>query len=82
MQFEFAPKGVCAKKMVIDIDGDIVKSVQIVGGCHGNSQGISSLVRDMKVSDVIQRLEGIKCGFKSSSCPDQLAKALKEYTEK
>ncbi len=82
MQFEYAPKGVCAKKMVIDVEGDIVKNVRIIGGCHGNSQGISSLVRDMKINDVIERLEGIKCGFKNSSCPDQLAQALKEYAKK
>lgn len=82
MKFEFVPRGVCARKMVIDVEGDIVSNVQIVGGCHGNSQGISSLVKGMKVDDVIERLEGIKCGFKNSSCPDQLAKALKEHTGK
>ncbi len=82
MKFEFVPRGVCARKMVIDVEGDIVSNVQIVGGCHGNSQGISSLVKGMKVDDVIERLEGIKCGFKNSSCPDQLAKALKEHTAK
>ncbi|MBQ7132452.1 MAG: TIGR03905 family TSCPD domain-containing protein [Oscillospiraceae bacterium] len=82
MKFEFVPRGVCARKMVIDVEGDIVSNVQIVGGCHGNSQGISSLVKGMKVDDVIERLEGIKCGFKNSSCPDQLAKALKEHLGK
>lgn len=82
MKFEFVPKGVCARKMVIDVEGDTINNVQIVGGCHGNSQGISSLVKGMKVDDVIERLEGIKCGFKNSSCPDQLAKALKEHAGK
>ena len=62
-----------------DIDGDILKSVEFIGGCAGNTKGIAKLVEGMKVEDVIARLEGIPCGPRTTSCPDQLAKALKEY---
>lgn len=77
MVMEYKPSGVCSRKMVIDVEDGIVKSLEVVGGCHGNLQGISKLVEGMKVEDVISRLEGIRCGFKPTSCPDQLAKALK-----
>lgn len=77
MVMEYKPTGVCSRKMVIDVEDGIVKSLEVVGGCHGNLQGISKLVEGMKVEDVISRLEGIRCGFKPTSCPDQLAKALK-----
>ena len=60
------------------LDGDKIKDVDFVGGCNGNLQGISSLVKGMKVEDAIERLDGIKCGSKATSCPDQLAKALRE----
>lgn len=73
----FSPQGVCSKKMTLDLEGGIVRSLLVEGGCSGNSQGISSLVVGMPAEDVIARLEGIQCGFKSTSCPDQLAKALK-----
>lgn len=63
----------------IKVEDDIIKSVRYQGGCHGNLQGIARLVEGMKVDEIIARLEGIKCGFKPTSCPDQLAKALKEY---
>ena len=81
MTYEYTPKGVCSRKMIIEIDDGIVTDVQIMGGCNGNLQGISSLVKGMPVDEVIKRLEGINCGFKDTSCPDQLAKALKEATE-
>lgn len=77
MVMEYKPSGVCSRKMVIDVEEGVVKSLEVVGGCHGNLQGISKLVEGMKVEDVISRLEGIRCGFKPTSCPDQLAKALK-----
>ena len=77
MVMEYKPSGVCSRKMVIDVEDGIVKSLEVIGGCHGNLQGISKLVEGMKVEDVIARLEGIRCGFKPTSCPDQLAKALK-----
>lgn len=77
----FKTSGVCSSQILFDVDGDIIKSVQFVGGCSGNTQGVARLVEGMKVQDAIDRLDGIKCGFKSTSCPDQLAKALKEYKE-
>lgn len=72
--------GTCAKKIDIEIDeDDIIKDIKFFGGCSGNTQGIASLVKGMKAEDIIERLEGIKCGFKETSCPDQLSKALKNY---
>ncbi len=82
MTFEYTPKGVCSRKMIIEIDGDTVKSLSVIGGCHGNLQGISSLVKGMKVDEVISRLDGIDCGGKGTSCPAQLALALKQYKER
>lgn len=75
----FKTSGVCSQEIRFDIDGDTIKSVQFVGGCAGNTQGVASLIAGMKVDEAIRRLQGIKCGFKSTSCPDQLAKALSEY---
>lgn len=77
MVFEYQPQGVCSRLMRVEVDDGVVKSLQVVGGCSGNLQGISKLVEGMKVEEVIARLEGIRCGFKPTSCPDQLAKALK-----
>ncbi len=78
MQYEYKTKGTCSQKIFIDIEDGIVKNVQFLGGCNGNLKGIGLLVEGMKAEDVIARLEGTKCGMKSTSCPDQLAKALKE----
>ena len=69
--------GTCSQLIELELDGDTIKSVEFVGGCNGNLQGISSLIQGMKAEDVIERMEGIKCGFKPTSCPDQLAKALR-----
>ena len=80
--FEFAPRGVCARRIKITLDGDTVREVVFMGGCAGNTQGISALVEGMSAGDVIARLSGIRCGFKPTSCPDQLAKALAEMTAK
>ena len=77
MQFSYKTNGVCSRTIYLEIENDTVKSVRFEGGCNGNTKGISALVEGMKVEDVIKRLEGIKCGFKSTSCPDQLAEALK-----
>lgn len=77
MTFEYFPRGVCSRKMIINVENGVVESLTVEGGCHGNLQGISALVRGMKVDDVIERLEGIRCGSKSTSCPAQLAAALK-----
>ncbi len=72
----YVPKGVCSSAIDIDVKDGIIQSVSFTGGCNGNLQGISSLVRGMKTEDAIARLKGIKCGFKPTSCPDQLAQAL------
>lgn len=72
----YKPTGVCSQAIDIELDGDIIQSVSFTGGCNGNLQGIASLVKGMKAQDAIEKLRGIKCGFKSTSCPDQLAKAL------
>lgn len=79
MKFEYTPHGVCSRQIDIEVnEDDVVVDVKFHGGCSGNTQGISALVKGMKVEDVIERLEGIKCGPKPTSCPDQLAEALKE----
>ena len=77
----YQPKGVCSSAIDIDVQGDIIQSVTFTGGCNGNLQGISRLVTGMKIDDAISRLKGIKCGFKSTSCPDQLAQALESLKE-
>ena len=77
MTYTYQPKGVCSRQMTFDIEDGVIRSVDIVGGCSGNLQGISRLVEGMKVEDAIERMRGIKCGFKPTSCPDQLAQALK-----
>lgn len=78
MTITYTPKGVCSKQIIIEIEDDIIKSVKYIGGCNGNLQGIGALVKGMRVEDVIAKLDGIKCGMKNTSCPDQLANALKE----
>lgn len=75
---EYKTKGVCASKINFDIQDGKVRNVKFTGGCSGNTQGVGALVEGMDVQEAIKRMEGIKCGFKSTSCPDQLAKALKE----
>ncbi|MDD6315604.1 MAG: TIGR03905 family TSCPD domain-containing protein [Clostridia bacterium] len=77
MIYQYTPAGICARSITINVENGMVTDVQFVGGCNGNLKGIGSLVRGMRVEDVIARLEGITCGPKSTSCPDQLAKALK-----
>ncbi len=81
MTYEFTPHGVCSRQMIINVEDGIVKDLNVIGGCSGNLQGISALVKGMKIEDVITRLEGIRCGMKPTSCPDQLAKALKEIAK-
>lgn len=77
MEISYKTKGVCSRTIHIDVEDGIVKSVRFDGGCNGNTQGISALVEGMQVDEVIKRLENIKCGFKGTSCPAQLAEALK-----
>lgn len=78
----YQTRGVCSRMIDIEIEDNIIQRVQYHGGCSGNTQGVAALVKGMKVSDAIDRLEGIRCGFKSTSCPDQLAQALKAYLAK
>lgn len=78
---KYRPKGTCSMEINYEVEDGIVTALSFVGGCNGNLKGISNLVVGMKVEDVINRLEGITCGFKSTSCPDQLACALKEYVK-
>jgi uncharacterized protein (TIGR03905 family) len=78
----YQTRGVCSRMIEIDIEENVIQKVQYHGGCSGNTQGVAALVRGMTVTEAIERLEGIRCGFKSTSCPDQLAQALKEYLAK
>ena len=78
MEIKYQPHGVCSRQIIIDVEDGIVNSVKFVGGCSGNTQGVAALAKGMKVNDVIDRLEGIRCNSIPTSCPDQLAKALKE----
>ncbi len=79
MTIEYTPRGVCSRKMIIEVEDGVVKSLKVIGGCDGNLKGISRLVEGMSAEDVIERLEGIRCGFKNTSCPAQLAEALKKH---
>lgn len=75
---EYNPRGVCSRKMEIDVEDGVIQAVRVLGGCNGNLQGIASLLKGMTVEDAIARMEGIRCGMKPTSCPDQLAQALKQ----
>ena len=77
MQYEYTTKGTCSRSILFDVENGKVKNVQFIGGCNGNLKGIGALVEGMDIEEVISRVEGIKCGMKSTSCPDQLAQALK-----
>lgn len=81
MKLEYRPRGVCSQRIEIDVEDGCVQDVQFTGGCSGNLQGISRLVKGMPVEEVISRVEGIRCGFKPTSCPDQLAQALKQFRD-
>ncbi len=79
MKFTYTTSGVCSRSIDIEIENDTIKSVSFFGGCNGNLKGIGELVKDMPIDAVISKLENIKCGFKNTSCPAQLANALKQY---
>lgn len=81
MKTIYKTKGTCSDNIAIELEDGIVKDIKFGGGCDGNLKGISELVKGMKVSEVIKRLEGIKCGSNKSSCPDQLAQALREMSD-
>lgn len=82
MTIDYRPRGVCSNRMVVDVENGVIRSLQVQGGCNGNLQGISRLIDGMDVNEAISRIEGIRCGFKSTSCPDQLARALKSAVGK
>ena len=75
---EYTTKGVCSRKILVDTEDGVITDCKFVGGCAGNTQGVAALVIGMKVEDAIKKIKGIKCGFKGTSCPDQLAVALEE----
>lgn len=76
MTIQYKPKGVCSQLMTVKVEEGVIQEIQVLGGCSGNLQGISKLLPGMKAEDAIDRMAGIKCGFKATSCPDQLSKAL------
>ena len=75
---EYKTRGTCSRMIILDIEDGVVTNCSFVGGCAGNTAGVASLVKGMKTEDVVTKLKGIKCGFKPTSCPDQLAKAIEE----
>lgn len=79
MEYRYKPEGVCSREMIFEIENGVIKSLNIVGGCDGNRKGIAKLVQGMKIEDVIEKLKGIECGYKGTSCPDQLSIALEKY---
>lgn len=81
MKYDFSPKGVCARRLEFELDGDIVKNVQFMGGCNGNLKALAALTEGMTVDQVRERLQGITCGLKNTSCSDQLAQALAKAQE-
>ena len=78
MHFTYRTKGTCSQEILFDVDGKTVKNIEFIGGCNGNLKGICRLVKGMKAEDVIDRMEGTLCGFRNTSCPDQIAKNLKK----
>ena len=81
MKFQYRPRGVCSQLMDIEVEYGRIVNVNVTGGCPGNLQGISRLLKGMSVDDAIERMDGIRCGMKRTSCPDQLAQALKQMRD-
>ena len=79
MEYRYMPKGVCSMQMIFEIENNIIKKLKIIGGCPGNTVGVSKLVEGINIDEVIEMLKGIPCGIKGTSCPDQVARALEEY---
>ena len=77
MTFQYIPRGVCSRKMTFEVENGVVLSVKTEGGCNGNLQGLAALIAGMPVEEAVRRMEGIRCGMKATSCPDQMAQALK-----
>ena len=82
MKYVYKTSGTCSQEMIIEVEEDIIKKVTIIGGCKGNTAGISKLVEGMKIEEVIKKLKGTPCETRGTSCPDQLAKALEEIKDK
>ena len=82
MEYRFRPQGVCSQEMMVDIENGKIQKVEIIGGCAGNTVGISNLLVGMTVEEAIKRLKGIPCGYRGTSCPDQMAKGLEEIQKK
>ena len=78
MRYEYKTRGVCSRKIIFDMEGDVVTHMEVVGGCHGNLQGICRLVEGLTADQIYERLAGIRCGMKPTSCPDQIALAVKD----
>lgn len=81
MRYTYTPTGVCSREFEIDLDGNKIKSIKVIGGCPGNTIGLAKLLEGMDVNEAIAKLKGIKCGVRSTSCPDQIAKALEKIIE-
>ena len=81
-EFTYIPNGVCSQQMTFKIENNIIKEFNVIGGCNGNLKGIKALIEGMNIDDVINKFNNIKCSIRNTSCPDQIAKALKEYKEK
>ena len=81
MKFEYHTEGTCSRNIILEMDGDTIQSVQFIGGCNGNTQGVAALAQGMKVQEYLNRCKGIHCGARPTSCPDQLALALQAYLE-
>ena len=81
MEYRYKPQGVCSTEIIVEVENNIIKNLKVINGCNGNLQGIKSLIKGMKINDVIEKLQGIQCGTKGTSCPDQLAKGLIRYRD-
>lgn len=79
MEYRYRPEGVCSQEMIFNIENDVITDLKVIGGCQGNLQGIAKLAIGRPIDEVIERLKGIKCGFKPTSCPDQISRALEQY---
>lgn len=80
MEYRYKPNGVCSSEMIFEIDeNEIIQNLKVIGGCNGNLKGLGELIKEMKIKDVIKKLSDITCGYKNTSCPDQIARALIEY---
>jgi len=75
---QYTPRGTCSRQFQIEVEEGVIQDIQVIGGCDGNLKGLSSLLKGMKVEEAIHRMEGIRCGTKPTSCPDQMAQALKK----